>query len=163
MPGYHLETAHFLDGIWYPAGADIDWSGPPSRHMVPSAEWAEKRKARAERGGGPENRGRVVSNPNANPPTVRGNIMPAKESMAGPEAPSKPAGDGQPQDERNPNFVPPTGSRPISPGADEAAQVSGSAPAKAPDGDKPKPAPVRAKRTTDPTKADRAHRVEKQK
>ncbi|MCA1831224.1 MAG: hypothetical protein LC750_00490 [Actinobacteria bacterium] len=121
MTVYHLEKAHFLDGIWYPAGADIEWAGPPSQHMVPSAEWAERRRDRAERGGGPPNRARVISNPNANPPVVRGNTLPAKEANAGPEAPAESA--GAPNDERNPGFVPPNQSRPINPGADEAAQV----------------------------------------
>lgn len=122
MARYFIETAHFLDKIWYPAGATIDWDGPPSEHMIPIEEYQKRRENRA---GGDENRGQVVSNPNASPPVVAANTQPAKVAMAGPEEPAVAV--SAPQDERNPDFVRPNLSKPIRPGADEAAQ---SAPAK---------------------------------
>lgn len=135
MPAFHLEKPHFLDGIWYPAGAVVDWAGEKSEHMVPIDEFNAKRHERAKRGGAPLNRGRVISNPNANPPVITGNTMPAKVGMGGPEAPSVPV--PGPKDEQDPDFVPPTGSKPLYPGADEAA----SAPTMPADttADKPKP------------------------
>jgi hypothetical protein len=121
MARYYIETAHFLDKIWYPAGATIDWDGPPSEHMIPIEQWEARRENRA----GSENRGQVVSNPNASPPVITANTQPAKVAMAGPEEPAEAV--ALPNDERNPDFVRPNLSKPIAPGADEAAQ---SAPAK---------------------------------
>jgi hypothetical protein len=118
MARYVLKTAHFLDNVWYPAGAEIEWAGPKSAQMVPSDQWAMRRN-RQRAGAGSINRGRVVSNPNANPPAVSGNIFPAKPTMAGPEAPAVPV--AGPQDERNPEFVPPSGGRPLHPGVAEDA------------------------------------------
>lgn len=112
MARYVLKTPHFLDNVWYPAGAEIDWAGPKSKEMVPSDQWAMQRKQRAS--GVQATRGHVVSNPNANQPAVTGNIFPAKPTMAGPEAPAVPV--AGPQDERNPDFVPPSGGRPLHPG-----------------------------------------------
>jgi hypothetical protein len=49
MARYYIETAHFLDKIWYPAGATIDWDGPPSEHMIPIEEWKPPREGRGKR------------------------------------------------------------------------------------------------------------------
>jgi hypothetical protein len=126
MARYVLKTAHFLDSVWYPAGAEIEWSGTPSKQMVPSAEWKNRREQGND--GKAQHHASVVSNPNANPPVVTGNIFPAKAGMAGPEAPAEAV--AGPQDERNPDFVPPNQSRPIHPGVAEDLDAADSERAK---------------------------------
>lgn len=45
MARYLLEQPHFLGDKYFPAGATVDWNGPPSKEMTPVEEVARQRKA----------------------------------------------------------------------------------------------------------------------
>jgi hypothetical protein len=121
MARYYIETAHFLDKIWYPAGATIDWDGPPSEHMIPIEEWQARREKRAAV--------RTAARSSAIRTRARPRLPATRLPAKGRDGWTRGAGGCRclPNDERNPDFVPPNLSKPITPGADEAAQ---SAPAK---------------------------------
>lgn len=44
MPRYRLEEAHYLGDRYFEAGAVVDWSGAPGKHMTPVEEIARQRK-----------------------------------------------------------------------------------------------------------------------
>ena len=95
MPKYELSKDHYLNNRFYRAGDQLDWSGPPSRAMVPLDAAAEARCAslagRSRRiAGMPHRSGDELAGDR--PPFASANVTQSDadaENLPGPRAPPR--------------------------------------------------------------------------